>query len=126
MALFLYETALDSINDNNFELAIINLNELIEKFPMGEFITSAHLLKGDAYSELEDWKSASKSYLESFQLNPNGTHAAKALMNVGIGLGKMQKINEACNILSRVEVRFPRNQIVEEAQYEMQILGCGS
>ena len=47
-------------------------------------------------------------------------------MNVGIGLGKLQKINEACNILSRVEVRFPWNQIVEEAQYEMQILGCGS
>jgi len=36
----------------------------------------------------------------------------------------MQKINEACNILNRVEARFPRNQIVEEAQYEMQILGC--
>ncbi len=45
-------------------------------------------------------------------------------MNVGISLGKMQKINEACNILNRVEARFPRNQIVEEAQYEMQILGC--
>ena len=41
-----------------------------------------------------------------------------------MSLGKMQKINEACNILSRVEIRFPRNQIVEEAQYEMQILGC--
>lgn len=126
MALFLYETALKSINDNNFELAIIKLDELIEKFPMGEFITSAHLLKGDAYSELEDWESAGKSYLENFRLNPDGKHAAKALMNVGIALGKMQKINEACNILSRVEVRFPRNQIVEEAQYEMQILGCGS
>jgi len=126
MALFLYETALKSISDNNFKLAITKLDELIEKFPMGEFITSAHFSKGDAYSGLEDWESAGKSYLENFRLNPDGKHAAKALMNVGIALGKMQKINEACNILSRVEVRFPRNQIVEEAQYEMQILGCGS
>ena len=125
MALFLYETALKSISDNNFKLAITKLDELIEKFPMGEFITSAHFSKGDAYSGLEDWKSAGKSYLESFQINPDGKHAAKALMNVGISLGKMQKINEACNILSKVELRFPRNAIVEEAQSEMQILGCG-
>jgi len=119
-----YQTALMSLNENNFELAIIQFDSLIDVIPNGPLLTAAHYSKGDAFSELEDWKSAGKSYLESFRLEPNGKYAAKALMNVGMSLGKMQKINEACNILSRVETRFPRNQIVEEAQYEMQILGC--
>ena len=119
-----YQTALMSLNENNFELAIIQFDSLIDVIPNGPLLTAAHYSKGDAFSELEDWKSAGKSYLESFRLEPDGKHAAKALMNVGMSLGKMQKINEACNILSRVEIRFPRNQIVEEAQYEMQILGC--
>ena len=113
-----------SLNENNFELAIIQFDSLIDVIPNGPLLTAAHYSKGDAFSELEDWKSAGKSYLESFRLEPDGKHAAKALMNVGMSLGKMQKINEACNILSKVEIRFPRNQIVEEAQYEMQILGC--
>ena len=119
-----YQTALMSLNENNFELAIIQFDSLIDVIPNGPLLTAAHYSKGDAFSELEDWKSAGKSYLESFRLEPDGKHAAKALMNVGMSLGKMQKINEACNILSKVEIRFPRNQIVEEAQYEMQILGC--
>ena len=119
-----YQTALMSLNKNNFELAIIQFDSLIDVIPNGPLLTAAHYSKGDAFRELEDWKSAGKSYLESFRLEPEGKHAAKALMNVGMSLGKMQKINEACNILSKVEIRFPRNQIVEEAQYEMQILGC--
>ena len=112
------------LNENNFELAIIQFDSLINIIPSGPLLTAAHYSKGDAFSELEEWKAAGKSYLESFKLEPDGKYAAKALMNVGISLGKMQKINEACNILNRVEARFPRNQIVEEAQYEMQILGC--
>ena len=119
-----YQTALMPLNENNFELAIIQFDSLINVIPSGPLLTAAHYSKGDAFSELEEWKAAGKSYLESFKLEPDGKYAAKALMNVGISLGKMQKINEACNILNRVEARFPRNQIVEEAQYEMQILGC--
>jgi len=125
MAIFHYEKALTSLRDNNFELAIEQLDELIEKFPMGQLISAAHFSKGDAFFAMEMWKAGGKSYLESFKIEPDGKHAAKALMNTGISLAKMQKINEACNILRRVEARFPRNQIVEETQNEMQILGCG-
>jgi TolA-binding protein len=45
-------------------------------------------------------------------------------MNVGISLGKMQKIDEACNILSKVELRFPKSEVAKEAKYEMQLFGC--
>ena len=45
-------------------------------------------------------------------------------MNVGISLGKMQEINDACIILSRVEQRFPESEVLKEAKYEMQLFGC--
>jgi len=119
-----YQTALESLNESDFKLAIIQFDKLINAIPDGPLLAAAHYSKGDTFIEMEKWKFAGKSYLESFKLEPNGKFAAKALMNVGISLGKMQKINEACNILSKVELRFPNNQIVEEAQNEMQILGC--
>ena len=119
-----YETAQKLLKDNDFQSALLEFNKLITAFPNSPLIASAYYNMGDAYSGLSDWELAGKSYLESFKLEPNGKFAAKALMNVGISLGKMQKINEACNILSKVELRFPNNQIVEEAQNEMQILGC--
>jgi hypothetical protein len=37
---------------------------------------------------------------------------------------KMGKLKEACIMLRSIERQFPKNQIVEKAQYEMQILGC--
>jgi len=119
-----YLTALMPLNENNFELAIIQFDSLIDVIPNGPLLTAAHYSKGDALSKLEDWKSAGQSYLESFRLEPDGKYAAKALMNVGVSLGKMQKINEACNILSRVELRFPKSEVVKEAKYEMQLFGC--
>jgi TolA-binding protein len=119
-----YLTALMPLNENNFELAIIQFDTLINVIPNGPLLTAAHYSKGDALSELGDWKSAGQSYLESFRLEPDGKYAAKALMNVGVSLGKMQKINEACNILSRVEPRFPESEVVKEAKYEMQLFGC--
>lgn len=119
-----YQTALNSLNENDFKLAIIQFDKLINAIPDGPLLAAAHYSKGDAFNEMEKWKAAGKSYLESFKLEPDGKYAAKALMNVGISLGKMQKINEACNILSKVEIRFPNNPIVEEAQNEMQLFGC--
>jgi TolA-binding protein len=119
-----YQTALMPLNENNFELAIVQLNSLISVFPNGPLLTAAHFSIGEAHSRLEDWQSAGKSYLKSYKLQKNGKYSAKALINVGISLGKMGKLNEACIMLSSIERQFPKNQIIEEAQYEMQILGC--
>ena len=119
-----YQTALNSLNENDFKLAIIQFDKLINAIPDGPLLAAAHYSKGDAFNEMEKWKAAGKSYLESFKLEPFGKLAAKALMNVGISLGKMQKINEACNILSKVELRFPKSEVAKEAKYEMQLFGC--
>ena len=119
-----YQTALMPLNENNFELAIVQLNSLINVIPNGPLLTAAHFSIGEAHSRLEDWQLAGKSYLKSYKLQKDGKYSAKALINVGISLGKMGKLNEACIMLSSIERQFPKNQIVEEAQYEMQILGC--
>jgi TolA-binding protein len=119
-----YQIALMPLNENNFELAIIRLNSLINVIPNGPLLTAAHFSIGEAHSRLEDWQLAGKSYLKSYTLQKDGKYSAKALINVGISLGKMGKLNEACIMLSSIERQFPKNQIVEEAQYEMQILGC--
>ena len=123
-AKYAFDFALDLLKEGRYELAITYFDEYISNNSSGALLTASHYFKGDALSRMKEWKSAGKSYLETFKLEPDGKYAAEALTKVGISLGKMQKKIEACNILSRVEARFPKNQVVAFAIYEMQLLGC--
>ena len=62
--------------------------------------------------------------MESFKSDSSGEVAAKALYKLGVSLGKLQKIEEACKVLLDVELLFPKNKIVLDANNEMQTLGC--
>jgi flagellar motor protein MotB len=118
------QVGINELKSENFDSAILRFDSLISAYPKSVFKAQAHYFKGEALSGKNEWKAAGKSYLESFRLKPNGEYAAKALMNVGINLARMDKINEACNILSKVMERFPGNQILDNATFEMELYDC--
>lgn len=119
-----YKTALDSLNVGNFELAVQQFDKLVIEFPGGPLISAAYYSKGEAFIGLNKWKSAGHSFLESFKSDPSGEVAPKALYKLGVSLGKLQKIEEACKTLLEVGLLFSKNKIVLDANNEMQILGC--
>ena len=74
-----YDNALKLLNENNYELALLEFDKLIKAFPNGPLTVAAHYSKGDAFIGLTAWDQGVNSYLESFSLEPNGKYAQKAL-----------------------------------------------
>ena len=118
------QVGINELKNENFDSAILRFDSLISAYPKSVFKAPAHYFKGEALTGKNEWKAAGKSFLESFKLKPDGEYAARALMNVGINLARMDKINEACNILSKVMERFPGNQILDDATFEMELYDC--
>jgi TolA-binding protein len=67
---------------------------------------------------------AARSYLAAFSGEPTGARAPSALFKLGASLGRIGQTQDACLTLAEVNVRFPGDPAVQDAQMEMQALGC--
>ena len=119
-----YEVALASLADGSFAQAVDQFDTFIITFPGGPLTAGAQFHKGEALGGLGDWKSAGRSFLDSFSSAPSGQTAPKALYWLGVSLGNLGKSSEACQTLSEVGVRFPADTSATDAVNEMTKLGC--
>ena len=83
-----------------------------------------YCIRGEAQAGLGQSKEAAHSYLDSFTVQPNGPFAARALTNVGLMLGQLGQVVEACRTLNEVVLRYPSDEALGSAQTGMQSLGC--
>jgi tol-pal system protein YbgF len=119
-----YETALASLSDGSFAQAVDQFDAFISTFPGGPLTAGAQFHKGKAQSGLGDWKTAGRSFLDSFSSAPSGQNAPQALYWLGVSLGNLGKASEACHTLAEVAVRFPSDPVVNDAAEEMTNLAC--
>ncbi len=70
---------------------------------------------------------AAKSYLNGYQSNRKGAHAPHNLYRLGVTLGRLGQINEACLTLFEVRKQFPNapDGIAGKADRELDNLACG-
>ena len=64
---FSYVHAEESYVKAEEEWTITKFDKLINAIPDGPLLAAAHYSKGDSFIEMEKWKFAGKSYLESFR-----------------------------------------------------------
>lgn len=119
-----YETALASLSDGAFTQAVDQFDVFITTFPGGPLTAGAQFHKGEALSWLGDWKTAGRSFLDSFSSAPSGQNAPQALYWLGVSLGNLGKTSEACHTLAEVVVRFPSDTVVNDTAVEMTKLEC--
>jgi len=119
-----YETALASLADGSFAKATEQFESFISDYPGGPLTAGAQFHKGEALVGMADWKSAGRSFLDSFSSAPDGQTAPKALYWLGLSLSKLDKKSEACQTLAEVGVRYPSDAMVDEAAKELTKLGC--
>ncbi|VAV95749.1 Cell division coordinator CpoB [hydrothermal vent metagenome] len=93
-------------------------------YPGSPLSDQAAMLRGRALETSGDLKAAGRAYLDLFSENNTGPMAAGALSRLGIVLGNLGKIEDACVTLGEVEARFPQSDAVLEANSAMRNLGC--
>ncbi len=95
-----------------------------QTYPGGPLSAEAHFLRGEAEARQNAWSAAARAYLESFSAAPDGERAPAALTSLGISLGRLGQVEEACLTLAEVAVRYPGDPSVAEAEAERFNLGC--
>jgi len=118
------ERAQGALASGDFRSAVDLLTTFVATYPGSPLTADANYLRGEALEGLGDITEAARAYLEAFSGDPTGPKAPDALFKLGSSLGKIGQTQDACLTLAEVNVRFPGNPAVVDAQAEMQALGC--
>ncbi len=119
-----FDTATQSLGDGDYASALLQFGQFLSNYPGGPLSAQALYHMGEAQEALGQHKEAARSYLDSFTAQPSGTYAPQALMRVGLSLGQLGKLDNACQTLNEVLVRYPDSAVVEQARSSQQDLGC--
>ncbi|MFO8126271.1 tol-pal system protein YbgF [Yoonia sp.] len=118
------ERAQEALASGDFRSAVDQLATFVATYPGSPLTSDANYLRGEALEGLAQPTDAARAYLEAFSDNPTGPKAPDALFKLGSSLGMIGQTQDACLTLAEVNVRFPGNPAVADAQAEMQALGC--
>ncbi|MFQ6553876.1 tol-pal system protein YbgF [Aestuariibius insulae] len=119
-----FDLAKEAFDAAEYQVAAERFGTFAENYPGGPLTSEAHLLKGRSLEELGQMTDAARAYLDAFSGDTDGEFAPEALAKLGTSLGAIGQIQDACTTLAEVEVRFPGNAQVGEAQAAMASLNC--
>ncbi|MEM6972195.1 MAG: tol-pal system protein YbgF [Pseudomonadota bacterium] len=121
-----FDGAVSLVNRGQLDRAEGALLDFIDTYPDSPLVPEARFWIGETYFTRGEWRPAARSYLAGFNADPAGEAAADNLMKLGVSLGRLGQVSEACSALGEVGRRFPRaTRAVAEAEGEANRLSCG-
>ena len=93
-------------------------------YPGGPLSAEAQYRRGEALAAQADWRGAARSFLDAFSGAPEGPIAPKALYRLGVSLGQLGQVEEACLTLAEVENRYPGSEVASDVRSQRQALRC--
>ena len=119
-----FDRAKASFDQGEFQTAAEQFRVFTETYQGGPLAGVAHLLRGEALSELGMTSDAARAYLESYSGTPDGPTAPVALLKLGLSLDGLGQGPEACITLSEVTLRFPGTDASVDAQQARTGMSC--
>ncbi len=95
-----------------------------ETYPQGPLESAALLGEGRAFEASGDVREAARRYLRAYSDYPEAATAPEALWRLGVQLGALGSVPEACVTLAEVGVRYPGSEYVAQATTSRATLGC--
>lgn len=119
-----FDTAKLVLDTGDFVAAAALFATYAQTYPGGPLVQEALVLRGDALAQSGDISGSARSYLDAFSGQPEGGFAAEALMKLGMALGALGQVNEACMTLTEVGTRFAGSDAAVEAAGAKSGLQC--
>lgn len=120
-----FKRAQEALAAGDFRSAADLFATFNETYPGGPLAAEADLRRGEALQGLNDSREAARAFLAAFSAAPEGPVAPQALFELGRALGQLGQTQEACVTLGEIEIRFPGNPTVAQAQEQQRSLNCG-
>jgi tol-pal system protein YbgF len=120
------DRAINDVNEGRFDQAEDNLRQFVSRYPDSALKGEAWYWMGESQFARGIHADAARSYLNGYQSNTRGTRAPHNLFRLGVSLGRLGVLDEACKTLRQVRIQFPSaGDIVSQADAEADTLTCG-
>lgn len=113
------ELAKDLINVDRCQEARDILNAFIKRNPENLYCGRMHFYIGKSYFVEKDYQKAAKSYMESFEINPDGSKIPKALFRLSQCFLKLGKQDQRKMTLEKLASSFSNVKYGQKALVEL-------
>ncbi len=102
-----YERAFGLLRAANYPDAETAFKTFIEKNPKDKLIDNAKYWYGETLYVRAKFDQSAVAFADAFQTNPRGTKAPDSLLKLGMSLGQINKIPDACVTLGELKSKYP-------------------
>ena len=121
------DRAVEHVRQGRYDLAEDQLRNFISTYPESPLEGEAQYWLGESQFVRGAYQNAARSYLAGYKADRSGPAAARNLMKLGVTLGRLGQVNEACLTLREVPRQFPQApaEVLGRTQEELDALACG-
>jgi tol-pal system protein YbgF len=121
------DRAIEDVKQGRFDQGEDRLRGFLTAYPGGPLEGEALYWLGESQFVRGAFQNAARSYLTGFNTDRTGASAPKNLYRLGVTLGRLGQLSEACLTLREVRNQFPSgpSDILNATDAESRALNCG-
>jgi tol-pal system protein YbgF len=121
------DRAIEDVKQGRFDLGEDRLRGFLSSYPGSPLEAEALYWLGESQFVRGAYQVAARSYLDGYNTDRTGPAAAQNLYRLGVTLGRLGQVSEACLTLREVGSQFPNGpaDILSAAEAESRALNCG-
>jgi len=102
-----YEKAFGLLRQADYAAAEQAFRSFIDKNPKDKLIDNAKYWYGETLYVRAEFDEAAVAFADAYQQNPQGSKAPDSLLKLGMSLGALNKVQDACVTLLELKAKFP-------------------
>lgn len=121
------DRAIEDVQQGRFDLGEDRLRSFLNDYPGSPLIGEALYWQGQSQFVRGNFQAAARSFLDGYKSDRASPSAPKNLLRLGVTLGRLGQVNEACQTLREVRRQFPAApaEVLQSADDEAAGLSCG-
>ena len=119
------DRAAKDVQQGRFDQAEDRLRRFLNDYRGSPLTGQAYYWLGESQSVRGQDAEAARSFLNGYNFDRRGPEAPANLLRLGMTLGRLGQLNEACLTLREVRTQFPNSAEVQKADSEARQLSCG-
>lgn len=121
------DRAIEDVRQGRYDQAEERLRSFISGYGQSPLRAEALMWLGESQLTRGDHRAAARSFLEGYNADSQGESAPQTLYKLGVSLGRLGQVQDACLTLDQVPARFPSaaGTLLDDVEDEAERLGCG-
>ncbi len=104
-----YQSAFDLMKGRKFDESIAAFNNLILRYPNGQYTPNAYYWLGELHLAQQDTEQARQSFMQVINLYPDHPKVPDTLYKLGVAYHRLGDTNRAVEYFSQVQTRYPQS-----------------